>query len=329
MLRKKTDKATVKPDDSKKPAAKADANKKHNAKKDAKAVVPKAAVPKAISTFSYAGPMRKVFWEDPYQHTLRTKVAAVNGNEVVFTSTVAYSFSGGQASDIATVNGLPVLDSRMPKDAPQVIYYTMPENHGLKVGDDVLMKIDWENRYRLMRLHFTAEIILEVVTKLLGFKKMGANIVATGARIDFECAANISQHFERILAEYNTIIAADKPIIKAFSDEKAQRRYWQIDGFAQVPCGGTHVETTSEVGYVRLQREKQGTAKKPMERIQITLADDGTEEYKKQTADAPKRRPAFLSTMFQELQTDAKIGDLISGYEIDPDRGVGFKTALK
>lgn len=33
--------------------------------------------------------MRKVFWENPYQTSLDTKVASVNGNEVVFEDTIA------------------------------------------------------------------------------------------------------------------------------------------------------------------------------------------------------------------------------------------------
>jgi len=31
--------------------------------------------------------MKKIFWNDPYQQTLITKVAGVNGNEVLFEET--------------------------------------------------------------------------------------------------------------------------------------------------------------------------------------------------------------------------------------------------
>ena len=38
--------------------------------------------------------MRKVFWDNPYQITLTTKVASVNGNQLLFEETIIYSFSG-------------------------------------------------------------------------------------------------------------------------------------------------------------------------------------------------------------------------------------------
>ncbi len=45
-----------------------------------------------------------------------------------------------------------------------LVYYTAPENHGLAVGDLVEMNIDWPTRLKLMRLHFAAELILEIFT---------------------------------------------------------------------------------------------------------------------------------------------------------------------
>jgi len=34
----------------------------------------------------------------------------------------------------------------------------------LKPGDQVSMNIDWGRRYQLMRLHFAAEIVLELMS---------------------------------------------------------------------------------------------------------------------------------------------------------------------
>jgi len=212
--------------------------------------------------------MKKVFWDNPYQHTLTTKVASVNGNEVVFEDTIAYSFAGGQESDKATINGIPILTSRMEGN---LIYYTLPDNHGLSVGDQVTMEIDWPRRSKLMRLHFAAELILEIVTQKWGFEKVGAHISETKSRIDFISPESISPKLPEILAAYNEIITRDLPIVKGYSDVATQRRFWCIDGFAQVPCGGTHVDTTAEVGYVTLKREHPG---KSIERIEIRLVDD-------------------------------------------------------
>src|SRR5436190_16432317 len=171
--------------------------------------------------------MKKLFWENPYQIHLHTQVKSVNGNEVLFESTIAYSFAGGQESDKTTVNGIPILDSRREGN---LIYYTLPEGHGLKVGDQVFMEIDWPRRSRLVRLHFAAELILEVVSQRWGLEKVGAHIAEHKSRIDFKFDQNISTYFPEILAEYNRIIEADYPIQKEYSDVQNQRRFWSIEG---------------------------------------------------------------------------------------------------
>jgi Ser-tRNA(Ala) deacylase AlaX len=212
--------------------------------------------------------MRKVFWDNPYKTELTTKVAAVNGNELLFDETIIFSFCGGQENDKATVNDMPVLSSRMEGN---LIYYTLPENHGLKPGDPVIQRIDWPRRNRLMRLHFAAELILEIVTQNYKLEKVGAHIAEGKSRIDFRSDSNISVHFPEILQKYNEIITSNLPIYKDFSDVATQRRFWKIDSFAQVPCGGTHVKTTGEVGFVTLKRDRPG---KGIERIEIRLVDD-------------------------------------------------------
>lgn len=211
--------------------------------------------------------MQKIFWENPYQQTLETRVAEVQGNKILFDATIAYSFAGGQESDKAWVNGIEILDSERVEN---LIYYTLPDNHGLSVGDIVTMTIDWPRRHRLMRLHFAAELILEIVTRNYGLEKVGAHIAEAKSRIDFKSDVNISQYFDQILTEYNAIIANNRAIHKDFSDVATQRRFWKIDGFAQVPCGGTHVNTTGEVGYVKLKRDRPG---KGIERIEIRLSE--------------------------------------------------------
>lgn len=212
--------------------------------------------------------MKKIFWENPYQTTLTTKVTTISDNETLFDETIIFSFCGGQESDKATVNGIPVVSSRMEGN---LIYYTLADNHGLKAGDFVEMKIDWPRRNRLMRLHFAAELVLEIVTQKWSYEKVGAHIAEGKSRIDFKADENISKHFEEILAVYDDIIKKDLPIEKGYLDVPTQRRYWKIEGFAQVPCGGTHVKTTGGVGFITLKRDRPG---KGRERIEIRLVND-------------------------------------------------------
>jgi Ser-tRNA(Ala) deacylase AlaX len=212
--------------------------------------------------------MKKIFWKNPYQQTLQTTVAAVNGNELLFHETIAYHFNGGQESDKAWINELPIISSRMEGN---LIYYTLPEGHGLTQGDSIVMTIDWPRRLRLMRLHFAAELVLEIVTRKWKLEKVGAHIAEHKSRIDFKSDTSIAPLLEEILTEYNKIIVSNVLIHKDYSDLSTQRRFWKIDGFAQVPCGGTHVNTTGEVGFVVLKRDRPG---KSIERIEIRLVND-------------------------------------------------------
>lgn len=209
--------------------------------------------------------MKKVFWENPYQTNLTTTVAAVSGNKVLLDETIVFSFSGGQESDKGCINGFEICNSEI---IGNLIYYTLPEGHGLSKGDKVTVEIDWLRRYKLMRLHFAAELVLELVTRKLKLEKIGAHIAETKARIDFVYDKNISPMLDGILSEYNKIIASDLLIKTGFSDEANQRRFWEIEGFSKVPCGGTHVKSTAEVGYVTLKRVNIGGGK---ERIEIKL----------------------------------------------------------
>lgn len=138
-----------------------------------------------------------------------------------------------------------------------------------------------------MRLHFACELILVLINRLfankksgeellpeeidnVGIMKTGAHIAEKGARIDFRLDENISKYFEPILGQYNNIIQANLPIEKGYINERNQIRYWRIQNVAKVPCGGTHVNSTAEVGMIKLKRENAG---KGIERIKISLSD--------------------------------------------------------
>lgn len=208
----------------------------------------------------------KLFWEDPYRRALETRVAAVAGSDVTLAETIFYALSGGQESDRGTIGGHPVLEARK---AGAEIVYTLPEGHGLKPGDPVTVAIDWARRYRLMRLHFAAEIVLELAyAKFPGVPKIGAHIAEDKARIDFALESNVAPAFPEFTEAVARLVAADIGIVSAFSDPAAERRYWEIPGFAHVPCGGTHLKRTGEIGAVTLKRKNIGKGK---ERIEIYL----------------------------------------------------------
>lgn len=208
----------------------------------------------------------KQFWIDPYQSKQQTQINSIEGNNVTLRSTIFFAFSGGQESDEGTIAGLPVLQAG--KNGPEIIY-TLPDNHGLSPDESVEVIIDWKRRYKLMRLHFAAELVLELVYRALPtVEKIGAHIAQDKARIDFSWPDSISPLLPKISDQANAIIGSNLEIRSAFEDKLHDHRYWEIDGFSRVPCSGTHVKGTGEIGPIRLKRNNIGKGK---ERIEIYL----------------------------------------------------------
>ena len=209
---------------------------------------------------------QKAFWSDPYRTSHEAVITSVNGSDITLESTIFFAFSGGQESDQGTIQGVPVISAR--KDGLEIVY-TMPKEHGLSVGQKVGIEIDWARRYRLMRLHFAAELVLELFYKNLeGVDKVGAHIAQNKARIDFAWHQSISPLLPKFSEDVNRIISSDLEIRTGFDDEANERRYWEIEGFSRVPCGGTHVRRTGEIGPIRLKRDNIGKGK---ERVEIYL----------------------------------------------------------
>jgi len=211
-------------------------------------------------------------------------VTSVEGNQVVLDETIGYAEAGGQESDRIQINNISVLEAKLDPDK-RFITYILPNNHGLQAGASVQMEIDWPRRYRLMRLHFACELVLVLMNRLfgkiapgvelkpeeidhLGIEKVGAHMAEDKARVDFVLAENVETYFPALLSEFKAIVDADLPIEKGYLDKEKRHRYWKIAGLATVPCGGTHVVSTREVGYVNLRRKR---ANKGVERIYITL----------------------------------------------------------
>lgn len=210
---------------------------------------------------------RKNFWSDPYQTALEATVTTVSGSSIALSETIFFAFSGGQESDMGSIAGQKVISAQ--KNGLDIVY-TLPDNHGLVVGQAALVEIDWDRRYRLMRLHFAAELVLELFYKnLVGVNKVGAHIAQDKARIDFAWPESISPLLSQIEAAANSIISANMQIKTGFDDEPNERRYWEIDGFSRIPCGGTHVRKTGEVGPIKLKRNNRGRGN---ERVEIYLA---------------------------------------------------------
>lgn len=207
---------------------------------------------------------KKIFWEDPYQITLDARIKSVNQNYVTLDQTIFFAFSGGQESDTGSIGAYPVIEAQK---MGLEIQYKLPDDHKLQENDGVVVSIDWSRRYRLMRLHFAAEIVLELAYQNLSpIQKIGAHIGEDKSRIDFEWRESIAKQLPMLEEKANTLVMDNHDIISDFSDIVNEKRYWEITDFARVACGGTHLRNTGEVGAISLKRKNIGKNK---ERIEI------------------------------------------------------------
>jgi Ser-tRNA(Ala) deacylase AlaX len=196
--------------------------------------------------------VKKLFWEDPYLRSTQAVVTGVQGETVTLDQTVAFAYPGGQVPDTGTIGSYEIVDA---KYQDRDIYYSLPAGHTLKAGDPVEVRIDWDRRYRLMKLHFITELLLAVFFKQHGFRKLSrADILPDKALLEIAWEGDIAELFPELRPQLEKLVADDLEIISEFSDRENEKRYWEIAGLAKVNCGGTHLKTTGEIGSFALRR---------------------------------------------------------------------------
>ncbi len=209
--------------------------------------------------------MIKLFWEDPSLDNCKAKVTFVDGNKVKLDKTIFYAFSGGQASDEGTINDIKVLNAvkEGEKENIEDITYELEEVN-FKVGDEVEIKIDIERRRKIMNLHSAAHFVWYFVEEKLGkLKSIGSNVTSDKARIDYLLDEPIGPYLEEIQNKVNTFLEEGHEVR---IENKDGLRWWVCENWS-MPCGGTHVRNTKEMGKIKLKRKNIGQGK---ERIEIT-----------------------------------------------------------
>lgn len=210
--------------------------------------------------------MNKLFWSDPYLSELSTAAREVRGREVLLRETIFFPFSGGQERDEGSIDGIAIVDARWSGGD---IVHVLEREPPFGPGDSVTLMIDARRRNALMRLHFAAEIVLVLMMKERpGVEKIGAHISSEKARLDFAMDRPVTPLLGILAERANALIGADLPVESGFSNEERQERFWRIEGFGSLPCGGTHIRRTGEIGPVTLSRKNTGKGK---ERVEIRL----------------------------------------------------------
>ncbi len=229
----------------------------------------------------------KLFYQNPYQAEFEAKVVEVSGNNVVLDQTCFFPQGGGQVGDTGELNGVRVTDTIKSEDKKKIFHVL--EKPALKVGDAVKGKIDWERRYKTMKLHSISHIVMYFMKEVFGdwCNALPAALVddkKDRSTYTFKEPLNLEK-LKLVEKKTNDFIAKGIDI-KTWADAKnPDYRYWKCD-MIELPCGGTSVKNTKEVGKIILEKGKSaGTGK---QKIETMLADNAKVEVVQKTEPSKK-----------------------------------------
>jgi misacylated tRNA(Ala) deacylase len=223
--------------------------------------------------------MNPLYFNDSYLKEFTSKVVSIKDDKyVILENTAFYPTSGGQPYDTGVlVKG---------KEEYPVIFVGKFEGNishevtkqGLKVGDTVTGKINWNRRYKLMRSHTSAHIVSAILHNTMGALITGNQLEEDKVRIDFNITDYDPELLKNVIDEANTIVKKDIPLkiyyvsretvendprftklAKGLPQGIPELRVVEIIGFDTQADGGTHVKSTAEVGKLEfLKSENKG-----------------------------------------------------------------------
>ncbi|SEO88954.1 Ala-tRNA(Pro) hydrolase [Salinihabitans flavidus] len=235
-----------------------------------------------------------LFREDPY---LREATARVTGHTpeggVVLDRSVFYPTGGGQPGDSGTITwagGALSIATTVKADGDGIALVPAEPAALPPVGEDVMQELDWDRRYRHMRVHTALHLLSVVIPRPV----TGGAIGTQKGRLDFDMP-EAPEDREAIEARLNDLIWRDLVVSEEWITEEtllarpdlvktlsvqpprgAGRvrliRIGEGDEQADLqPCGGTHVARTGEIGRLRLGKiEKKGRQNR---RVALLLDD--------------------------------------------------------
>jgi misacylated tRNA(Ala) deacylase len=235
---------------------------------------------------------QELFRQDAYLRETPATVLSVGEQGIVLDRTVFYPLGGGQAGDsgvllLADGAVLQIADTRKGKDAEgkptaEIVHVPAPGQESLltalQPGRQLVARIDWERRHRLMRFHTTTHLLCHLVPQLVN----GCSITPDYARLDFNMTDPLEK--EALTAGIARLVAAGHAVqVGAITDEELDanpalvksmsvqpprgtgrirtiRIGGEDAGIDFQPCGGTHVANTAEIGGVVVTRIEKKSA---------------------------------------------------------------------
>jgi len=225
-----------------------------------------------------------LFRDDAYLRSLEAEVTGIGEDGAIFLNqTIFYAQSGGQPGDsgiLRAANGQSVTISNTihPGDKNRIAHLPADGGWQPQIGERVVCEIDWERRYKLMRMH-TA---LHLLSVLFPFPVTGGSIGEEKGRLDFDMP-EVPENLEQIQADLDQLIKENHKVSAEWiSEEELAAKPEMVKtmkvkppvGQGRVrliriatsdllvdlqPCGGTHVANTGEIGAVILGKiQKKG-----------------------------------------------------------------------
>jgi misacylated tRNA(Ala) deacylase len=221
------------------------------------------------------GMTRRLFWEDMYIREFDAEVTSAAGNRLVLDQTAFNPRGGGLVSDTGTLGGYRV--SEVVKEGEE-IFHVLETLIALKPGEKVHGVLDWDKRFRIMRMHTSAHILSSVVNGETGALITGNQISPDGSRVDFNLEdfdrGKMSYYIDKVNEAVGRELdvktyfmkreeALAKPgfvkLAGAMPPSVDVLRIVQIGDVDTQADGGVHVGNTREIGkVVGLKTENKG-----------------------------------------------------------------------
>ncbi|MBI2657680.1 alanyl-tRNA editing protein [Candidatus Woesearchaeota archaeon] len=215
-----------------------------------------------------------LYMDDSYLKEFEAVVQSVKDDKfVVLDRTAFYPQGGGQPYDTGVLimgnEEFPVVAVR--KMDGQISHEVSVS--GLKAGDKVTGKIDWERRYTFMKMHTAAHLLSAVMHTQDKVLITGNQIDLEKTRVDYNMAEFDQEKIKQYIEKVNKIIEQDLPVNVSYMDrEEAMKipgmvklagtlppnvttlRIVEIPGVDMQADGGTHVNSLKEIGKVEFVR---------------------------------------------------------------------------
>ena len=218
---------------------------------------------------------QKLYLEDSYLQECEARVSKADNKFVILDKSILYPQGGGQPSDTGKiVKGEETFNVVFGKQTGDNVSYEV-DNEGLKEGDEVKVIVDWEPRYKYMRMHTSAHILAGVINKEIGALITGNQLGLEESRMDFNVTEFDKELLKSFEAKTNDVIKQGLEIsVSSEEREKALERpeLFRLKGVLpkDIPIlrivsigdfdiqadGGTHIKNTKEIGNFKITNFK-------------------------------------------------------------------------